>query len=367
MKRFAFEPTRARLAAAAVALTLAVGLAAGCKHQAPAAPNDQQIATDIQTKLGSESALSGQDIHVSVANGVATLDGTVSSDAARALAGNEAGTIGGVKTVVNNLTVQPEPVASAQPQQAMAPAPAQVTEKKSARRDRRQADTMPPPAPAPQPAPMMMQQQAAAPPPPPPPPPPKPVIKDVTLPAGTVVPVRITETLDSKTAQTNDAFHGSLAGDLMVDGVVAIPHGTAVMGRIADAKDAGHFKGSALLSLELTQATVRGRRVTLTTETYSQQGSGRGKNTAEKAGGGGAFGAIVGALAGGGKGAAIGGLAGAAAGTGINAATRGQQVVIQSETLINFRLQSPVTVTVTIPPQRSEQSDSNNEPVLQKR
>jgi len=366
MKLFPFESTRVRLAAAAVALTLAVGLAAGCKHQAPAAPNDQQIATGIQAKLGGESALSGQDIHVSVANGVATLDGTVSSDAARALAGNEAGTIGGVKTVVNNLTVQPEQAASAQPQQAAAPAPAQVTEKKSSKHDRRQADMMPAPPPVPPPAPMVMQQQAAAPP-PPPPPPPKPVIKDVTLPAGTVVPVRITETLDSKTAQTNDAFHGSLAGDLMADGVVAIPHGTAVMGRVSDAKEAAHFKGSALLSLELTQATVRGRRVTLTTETYSQQGSGRGKNTAEKAGGGGAFGAIVGALAGGGKGAAIGGLAGAAAGTGINAATRGQQVVIQSETLINFRLQSPVTVTVTIPPQRGEQPDSNNEPVLQRR
>jgi hypothetical protein len=100
----------------------------------------------------------------------------------------------------------------------------------------------------------------------------------------------------------------------------------------------------------LTQISAAGRRITLVTEPFSRQGEGRGKNTALKAGGGAALGSIIGALAGGGKGAAIGALAGAGAGTGVNAATRGQQVVIPSETLINFQLQSPITLTVTIPP-----------------
>ena len=123
-----------------------------------------------------------------------------------------------------------------------------------------------------------------------------------------MVAVRITETLDSKTAQPNDVFHGSIAGDLSSQGVIVIPRGAPVMGRIVDAREAAHFKGNSLLSLELTELTARGQNVTLVTDTYSKEGAGRGKNTAEKVGGGAALGSIIGALAGGGKGAVIGGL-----------------------------------------------------------
>jgi len=374
MKLETSNRTRAGWTGSALAvpiLILLLGLSTGCKHaaQAPTAPSDQQIASDIQKKLSGESALADGDIHVSVANGVATLSGTVNGDAERALAGTESGSIGGVKTVVNNLSVQPVPGPA--PQQAAAPAPVEKPSTRQSRKNSMQSQPAPvqyaQPAPAPmqrpQPAPAYAQQA----PPPPPPVAPKPVVKEVTLAAGTVVPVRMTETLDSKTAQPNDVFHGSLSADLVVDGVVAMPRGTPVMGRVAAAKDAAHFKGSALLSLELTEATVRGRRVTLTTEAYNQQGAGRGKNTAEKAGGGAAFGAIIGALAGGGKGAAIGGLAGAGVGTGINAATRGQQVVIQSESIVTFRLQSPVMLSVTLSGRRDDVGDSGNEPGLQRR
>ena len=192
------------------------------------------------------------------------------------------------------------------------------------------------------------------------------MIKQVTLPAGTVVPIRITEELNSKTAQSNDLFHGSLAADLGTQGVIAVPRGAPVEGRIVEARDAAHFKGSSLLSLELTHLDARGQRITLVTDTFSKQGAGRGKNTAEKTGGGAAFGAIVGALAGGGKGAAIGSLAGAAAGTSVNAATRGQQVDIPSETLISFQLQSPITLTVTTTTPGSE-NDTPSDPQLQTR
>jgi hypothetical protein len=203
-------------------------------------------------------------------------------------------------------------------------------------------------------------------PPPAPAPPPQPVVRDVTIPAGTVVPIRITEALDSKTAQTNDAFHGALAADLGTQGVIALRRGTPVVGRIADAREAAHFKGASLLSLELTQIQRGGQKIPIVTDAYTKEGTARGKNTATKAGGGAAFGAIIGALAGGGKGAAIGGLAGAAAGTGVNAATRGQQTVIPTESLINFQLQSPITVRVTIPPPGLEAEDESNDPQLQR-
>lgn len=363
--------------AVVILLSVVVSLAAGCKTQTAAARTDQQIASDIQAKIKSESALAQQNIQVSVANGVATLNGTVSDEASRALAANDSGTVGGVKTVINNLTVQsaaatptPAPVDTAQ---AAEPPPNLSRSAERASRDDHKKrhsrdDRGPSSAPV---TPVSQPEQALNTPPPPPvqsapPPPPQPVVKDVTIPAGTVVPIRITEALDSKTAQTNDAFHGALAADLGIQGVIALRRGTPVVGRIVDAREAAHFKGQALLSLELTEIQRGGQKIAVVTNPYTKEGNARGKNTAEKAGGGAAFGAIIGALAGGGKGAAIGGLAGAAAGTGVNAATRGQQVQIPTETLINFSLQSPITLRVTVPPPGSEQQDEPNDPQLQR-
>lgn len=365
-----------------IALALSSALITGCKLsslvQRFAPRSDQQIASDIQAKIQGESALAGQTIQVSVANGVVTLSGNVCDPASRALAGNDSGAISGVKSVVNNLAVQPSSDQSASamppldptPPQPPSPAPSTAASKPTPSQPRQaynqgsksqQSYTS-------QPAQQMAQTYAPAPvQPAPPPEPPKPVIRTVTLPAGTVVPIRITEELSSKTAHSNDVFHGSLAGDLGADGVIAVRSGAPIIGRVVDAKDAAHFSGSALLSLELTEVTAHGQKLTLTTDAYSQTGAGRGKNTAEKAGGGAALGAIIGALAGGGKGAAIGGLAGAAAGTGVNAATRGQQVTIPSETMINFHLQSPVTLKVTVSPSGDVLDDASSGPQLQTR
>ncbi len=353
--------------ATAVVLALVLVLATGCRNLHPAARTDQQIATDVQAKIQGESALAGQNIQVSVANGVATLSGNVTDDASRALAGNDSGTVAGVKTVVNNLSVQPAqqamtpspqpaPVAQPAPVDSRPAPPARRPRDNHARRDREHDEQPTPAPPASPPAPATVAQAPAPAPvePPSPPPPPKPVVKQVTLPAGTIVPVRVTETLDSKTAQPNDVFHGALAGDIGTQGVIAVPRGAPIVGRIIDAREAAHFKGNSLLSLELTQLTASGQKLTLVTDTYNKEGAARGRNTAEKAGGGAALGAIIGAIAGGGKGAAIGGLAGAGAGTGINAATRGQQAVIPTETIVNFTLRSPVTLTVTIPPRHGD-------------
>ena len=183
--------------------------------------------------------------------------------------------------------------------------------------------------------------------PPAPPPPPPPVVKTVTLPAGTVIPIRMTDTLDSAKTQPNTVFHGSLAGDLIVDGMVVARSGAGVTGRVITAKDATHFSGSSELSIELTRIDTVDHPVNVVTDAYTKQGNGRGKNTATKAGGGAALGAIIGALAGGGKGAAIGAVTGGGVGAGVNGVTRGQQVQIPTETLVSFHLQSPISVTTS--------------------
>jgi hypothetical protein len=304
--------------------------AAAAPQPAPPAPrSDQQIGSDIQAKIGAESALNGQNIQVNVANGVATLDGKVDNDASRALAAADSASIDGVRTVVNNLVVAP--VKAAKP----APAP---------KRHKEVAEAAPPPPPPP-PPPAQEPVQVVAPPPPPPPPPP--VAKTVTLPAGTVIPIRMTDTLDSGKTQANTVFHGSLAGDLISDGMVVARSGAAVTGRVIIAKDATHFAGSSELSIELTRIDTVDHPVDVVTDAYDKQGAGRGKNTAIKTGGGAAVGAILGGLLGGGKGAAIGAASGGGLGAGVNGVTKGQQVQIPTETLVSFHLQTPISVTTS--------------------
>ena len=299
----------------------------------PPVRDDQQMLSDIQTKISAESALNGQNIQVTMANGVATLNGKVDNDASRALAAADSASIDGVRTVVNNLVVAPRQTAKAPPVRRHKEVVAEA------------APPPPPPAPAappPPPPPPAMQMVPAAPPPPPPP-----VAKTVTIPAGTVIPIRMGDTLDSASTQPNTPFHASLGGDLIVDGMVAARSGANVVGRVVTAKDATHFSGSSELSIELTRIdTVQGP-LNVVTDAYTKQGNGRGKNTAAKTGGGAALGAIIGALAGGGKGAAIGAVTGGGVGAGVNGVTRGQQVQIPTETLVSFHLQSPVSVTTS--------------------
>ena len=151
--------------------------------------------------------------------------------------------------------------------------------------------------------------------------------------------------VDSSKNHVGDIFHASLETDLVVNGTFVARKGSDVYGRLAEAKEAGHLKGSSELELELTRMVIDGHDYPLVSSDYTLKGKGRGTNTAEKVGGGAVLGAIIGAVAGGGKGAAIGAGVGSAAGAGVQVFTRGQQVKVPSETLLEFRLQQPVTVT----------------------
>jgi hypothetical protein len=168
----------------------------------------------------------------------------------------------------------------------------------------------------------------------------------VMIPAGQSLLVRMIDGVDSSKNQVGDIFHASLETDLNVNNVVVARKGTDVYGRLANSKEAGHISGSSELMLELTRMVIDGKDYPVVSSDYTLKGKGRGTNTAEKVGGGAALGAIIGAIAGGGKGAAIGAGVGAGAGGAVQVLTRGQQVKVPSETLLEFRLQQPVTVMV---------------------
>jgi BON domain len=334
---------------AIIALSLAM-VFTGCKSATPSAPDDATLNMQVQAKLFADQNLSGQGIQATVSNGVVTLNGSVTSDNARSIASGDVAQVAGVKTAA----AAPPP-----------PMPAPATSK-SAKPSAivHQPPYQPAPiernAPAQQSMPQPQPQQQAEAPLPPPPPPPVPVVHNITLPAETAIPVRITQTLDSATTQTGDKFTGAIASDIIVDGMVILPQGTPVSGRVDEAKDAAHYKGSSLLTISLSAIDRHGERIQIATEPYTKQGEGRGKNTAEKVGGGAAVGAILGGIFGGGKGAAIGAAAGGGVGAGANTVTRGQQVQIPSESIVRFKLSDPIIVHVT-----SGGNTSGNGPTLE--
>ena len=128
---------------------------------------------------------------------------------------------------------------------------------------------------------------------------------------------------------------------------MVIPSGYDVEGHIVTVQSAGKFAGQSVLVLQLDRLSAGGKNYSIQTDQYSRQGSSRGKNTAAKVGAGAGIGAIIGAIAGGGKGAAIGAAAGGGLGGGVQAATKGQQIKLPSETVLNFTLQAPLTVVAS--------------------
>lgn len=206
-------------------------------------------------------------------------------------------------------------------------------------------------APAAQPASDVTQPVTALPPPAP---------KKLIIDQGTQLTIRLVDAIDSEKNQTGDTFHATLNAPLSSDGEEALAAGTDVTGHLVEVKSAGKFAGQSEVVLQLDAISAGGRTYNIQTDQYKKTGSSRGKNTAEKVGGGAAIGAIIGAIAGGGKGAAIGAAAGGGVGGGVQAATKSQQIKLPSETVLNFTLQAPVTVIQAPSPNfdRQKLSDS---------
>ena len=167
----------------------------------------------------------------------------------------------------------------------------------------------------------------------------------VVIPVNTQLRVRLDEDLGSKISQPGESFGATVVDPVVVDGQTVIPPGAHAEGTVIDAKALGRFKGGALLEVRLERVRTQWGSYPVATSTLERVEKGKGKRTAGFAGGGGAFGAIIGGLAGGGKGAAIGALAGAGAGTAGSAMTGNKEIFLPAETLVTFRLERPVHVT----------------------
>jgi hypothetical protein len=155
-----------------------------------------------------------------------------------------------------------------------------------------------------------------------------------TIPAGTPVTMRLSSGISSKTAQTGQAFEGTLARDVMVSGKTIARAGAPVRGKVSYVKPSGRLHAPGQLTLRLT--SVDGQAVQ--SSAVRRQGKSHKKSNATKIGGGAVAGALIGAVAAGPKGAALGMMAGGAAGTGVAAMTGKQEAVFPAETALTFTI-----------------------------
>lgn len=83
----------------------------------------------------------------------------------------------------------------------------------------------------------------------------------ITLPEGFMIPVRITDEINSKHAHTGEMYSGSVDPSVLVNDTVVIPRGTEAHIRLAQLKKGGHVHGNAKVSLELVSLIINGRRL----------------------------------------------------------------------------------------------------------
>ncbi len=314
------------------------------------APDDSQLTSQVQSKLNEDSGLQGKSITVQTSGGVVTISGTVENETQRKAAARYASAILGVKEVVNNLQTAPATPGADRMTKASQPTPDKPSAQprpsapryRTETNSREMAANAPPPAAAEEAAteeklvPPPAAQAAPAPPPAP---------KRVTVASGTSIAIRLIDPIDSEKAQPGQSFRATLDAPLPSDGDV-VPSGYDVKGHVEDVKSAGKFAGQSLLVLQLDSISVSGKSYEIDADQYRRQGKNRSTNTAEKVGGGAVLGAILGGIIGGGKGAGVGAAAGGGVGGGVQAAGKGQQIQLPSETVLNFTLRSPLTVTL---------------------
>jgi len=163
----------------------------------------------------------------------------------------------------------------------------------------------------------------------------------ITIPADTMITVRLVDAVNSETSRLGQTYMASLDEPIVVNGNTLIPRGADVTTKLVADQQAGKLTGRTVQTLALVSIKYEGRWVELSSYDVRTESGSQGAKSSKIVGGTAALGAIIGGIAGGGKGAAIGAGSGAAVGTGAAVMTSGEKVVIPSETRLTFKLQNP--------------------------
>ena len=362
----------------------AIVLLAGCTWFATAGlalaqqRTDSEIQSDVAAAFQRDSNLQGQHISATIDKGVATLTGTVQTAAQSQQAETDAANVTGVSGILNQLKVEkPDTAApnaglaaqtsanqiSPQDQQdqndGVDQAQPQDQAQNQGQGQGQDDSTVPPPPPdenqpeqpqGPQQAQQPQQPYGALPPneqgyAPPPQVPYYPTPSaPITVPAGTLLRVRLDQPLDTAHLQSGTMFQATNAVDVYERGVLAIPRGAMLTGQVVKAKEGGKLGGSATLELQLMNVNLSGKIFPIVSDVWSSRGPNKAGYTASNTAGGAVLGAIIGGLIGRGAGAAIGAGVGAAGGLAASSATNGPRIYLPVEAQVDFHLANPATV-----------------------
>src|SRR5438552_1299373 len=175
-----------------------------------------------------------------------------------------------------------------------------------------------------------------------------PEYREVTIPAGTALPLEMTSTISSESAQVEAPVSAKLRNALTIDGDTAIPAGSVLRGTVTDVERSGRVQGRAHLAFAFNEVSMNGGHENLKTNPLNFEAEATKGEDATKVGAGAVGGAILGGILGGKKGAAKGAAGGAAAGTGVVLATRGKEVTVTEGTNVTATLAQPMTLRVRI-------------------
>jgi hypothetical protein len=181
-----------------------------------------------------------------------------------------------------------------------------------------------------------------------PPAPRAPQWREVTIPAGTALPLEMTSALSSESAQVETPVSARLRDAVVINGETAIPAGAVVTGTVTDVERSGRVQGRAHLSFAFNQLRLDDGREDLATNPVTFEAEATKGQDAAKVGAGAVAGAILGGILKGKKGAEKGAIAGGAVGTGVVLATRGKEVTVAEGTSVTATLAQPLALRIPI-------------------
>jgi hypothetical protein len=175
----------------------------------------------------------------------------------------------------------------------------------------------------------------------------RPAYREVTIPAGTTLPLALTSALASDSSAVEDAVTAELTSPIRIDGRDVLPGGTLLSGIVTEVDGSGRVKGRAMVAFRFTSLRTGDARYDIEAEPVSHLAAATKGEDATKIGIGAGAGAIIGGIVGGKDGAAKGAAIGGGAGTGVVLATKGKEVRLGPGTDVTTRLTAPVTVRVS--------------------
>jgi hypothetical protein len=176
----------------------------------------------------------------------------------------------------------------------------------------------------------------------------RPATRQVTIPAGTVLHLRVNRGFGSDTSRVEDSVPAKLDRPIVIGGRTVLRSGSLASGYVVQATRPGKVKGRGRVAVRFTRITPAGSDAgyNMQTRSWAAVAPATKKKDAVTIGVPAAGGAVIGGLLKGKKGAGVGAAVGGGAGTAAVLSTRGKDVRIGRGTTLAVRLTAPLTIAV---------------------